>query len=270
MYELKNHILRKSYFKEDTYDTPEDHPRALADRLLFNSRAYFLYKYVGQVFRSRKKALNKTYDTEAWASSSMDIFRFIEDCGGKFHLKGLNNIDPEKGPYVFVSNHMSALETMVFPGIIASKLDVTFVVKSSLLTYPFFGPIMRATNPIAVSRENSRVDLVKVLTEGAKLLSEGKSIVIFPQSTRHLDLQPETFNSLGVKLAVKANAKVIPIAIKTDFWGNGSIVKDLGPLDRSKPIYMDFGKPIEPSSTGKIDNQKIIDFIQERLKKWSS
>lgn len=262
--------MRKSYFKEDTYNTPEDHPRAFADRLFFNSRTYFLYKYVSQVFRSRKKALNKTYDTEAWAASSMDIFKFIEDCGGKFHLKGLNNIDPKNGPYVFVSNHMSALETMIFPGIIASKLDITFVVKSSLLTYPFFGPIMRATNPIAVSRENSRVDLLKVLTKGAKLLSIGKSIVIFPQSTRHLDLKPENFNSLGVKLASKANAKVIPIAIKTDFWGNGSIVKDLGPLDRSKPIYMDFGKAIELSGSGKKDNQKIIDFIQKRLEKWSS
>lgn len=262
--------MRKSYFKDDTYNTPEDYPRALADRLLFNSRAYFLYKYIGQVFRSRRKALDKTYTTEAWASSSMDIFKFIEDCGGKFHLKGLNNIDPKNGPYVFVSNHMSALETMVFPGIIASKLDVTFVVKSSLLTYPFFGPIMRATNPIAVSRENSKLDLLKVLTKGSKLLSDGKSIVIFPQSTRHLDLQPENFNSLGVKLASKANAKVIPVAIKTDFWGNGSIVKDLGPLDRSKPIYMDFGEPITLSGSGKKDNQKIIDFIQVRLEKWSS
>lgn len=262
--------MRKSYFKEDSYNTAEDHPRALADRLLFNSRFYFLYKYIGQVFRSRKKALNKTFDTEAWASSSLEIFRFIEDCGGKFHLKGLNNIDPKNGPYVFVSNHMSALETMIFPGIIASKLDVTFVVKSSLLTYPFFGPIMRATNPIAVSRENTRVDLLKVLTKGAKLLSKGKSIVIFPQSTRHLDLQPEHFNSLGVKLASRANAKVIPVAIKTDFWGNGSLVKDLGPLDRSKPIYMDFGDPIELTGSGKNDNQKIIDFIQKRLEKWSS
>ena len=261
--------MRTTYFTEDTYNTSKNHPRALGDRLFFNSRIYFLSKYFGEVFRSRKMALNKTYDTEAWAASSMRIFNFLESCGGRFHLSGLNNINPENGPFVFVSNHMSALETMIFPGIIASKLNATFVVKDTLITYPFFGPIMRATNPIVVSRENTRVDLLRVLTKGEKLLSEGTSVIIFPQSTRYPDLIPETFNSLGVKLASKAKVKVIPIAIKTDFWGNGSIVKDLGPLNRSKPIHIEFGKPIEVSRKGKEENDKIIEFIQDRLKKWS-
>ncbi len=258
------------YFTEDTYKTPENHSRVWGDRLSLNSRAYFLYKYAREVFHSRKMALNKTYTTEAWAASSMRIFRIIENCGGKFHITGLNNIDPENGPYVFVSNHMSALETMIFPVIIASKLDATFVVKSTLVTYPFFGPIMRATNPIVVSRENTRVDLLRVLTKGEKLLSNGISVIIFPQSTRYPNINPETFNSLGVKLASKAKVKAIPIAIKTDFWGNGKIVKDLGPINRSKPIYMEFGEAIEISKKGKEENSQIIEFIQDRLNKWSN
>jgi 1-acyl-sn-glycerol-3-phosphate acyltransferase len=261
--------LEKAYLNKNTYHTSEDHPRSFFDKLALNTRLYFFYKYFGVVLKSRKKVINGVYDTRAWYESSQKIFDLIENCGGKFHLEGLENIDSENGPYVFISNHMSALETMIFPGIIAPKTELTFVVKESLINYPFFGPIMQSRKPIVVSRENSREDLFKVINEGKEKLSNGSSIVIFPQSTRRTDLIHEAFNTLGVKLASKAKVKVIPIAIKTDFWGNSRFIKDLGSLHREKPIYMEFGKAIDITGNGKDDNQNIFNFISDRLKQWS-
>jgi 1-acyl-sn-glycerol-3-phosphate acyltransferase len=93
--------------------------------------------------------------------------------------------------------------------------------------------------------------------------------VIFPQSTRRIDFRPEEFNSLGVKLACKAGVQVIPFALKTDFWLNGKVVKDLGPLDsRNKNIYFSFGQPMDVRGSGKIENQEIIRFIRESLENW--
>ena len=103
---------------------------------------------------------------------------------------------------------------------------------------------------------------------GIQLLSKGISIVIFPQSTRSLAFKPEDFNSLGVKLAKKAGVKVVPIALKTDYWGNGKIIKELGPIDRKKHIHFRFGEPIEVTGTGKEENQKIIEFIKASLDEW--
>jgi len=57
--------------------------------------------------------------------------------------------------------------------------------------------------PIVVSRHNSRKDFVLVMTRGKEILSGGRSLVIFPQSTRLIDFRPKEFNSLGVKLASK-------------------------------------------------------------------
>ncbi len=265
----KSETLERAFITNSNYYTSPSHKRALFDKLLFNSRLYFLYKYFGVVLRSRKKALNGTYDTKAWYESSHEIFDIIENCGGKFHLEGLDNIDPKGGPYVFISNHMSALETMIFPGIIAPKMDVTFVVKESLINYPFFGPIMRSREPIVVSRENSREDLMKVLLEGKEILKSGRSIIIFPQSTRKTVLNPSEFNSLGVKLAKKAGVKIVPIAIKTDFWGNSRFIKDLGPLNRKKVIHMEFKPGVSITGNGKIENDAIIDFISDRFKKWT-
>jgi 1-acyl-sn-glycerol-3-phosphate acyltransferase len=228
-----------------------------------------MYKYISIVLRTRKEALKGLYDSEAWALSSFQIFKVIENCGGKFHITGMENIRKSNNPVVFVSNHMSTLETMIFPCIIAPEKEVTFVVKDSLVRHPFLGAVMRSRNPIVLNRENSREDLTLVLKKGQELLANGISIIIFPQSTRMVKFIPEKFNSLGVKLASNANVDIIPVAIKTDFWEIGRLIKDLGPISRNKPIHMAFGEPITISGKGKEEQTRIINFITSHLNEWN-
>ncbi|TDT70565.1 1-acyl-sn-glycerol-3-phosphate acyltransferase [Hypnocyclicus thermotrophus] len=259
----------KKYFEGNTYTTPVNKKRFLLDRLVFNTRVAFFWKYSKIVLNCRKLALKGIYNTENWAKTSYDIFQLIEGSGGRFEISGLENLAKLDKPVVFISNHMSTLETMVFPSIIAPYLECTFVVKDTLLTYPFFGPVMKARDPIAVSRENSREDLIKVINEGVKKLKNGISVIIFPQSTRTVEFDPKKFNSLGIKLGKKANVDVVPIAIKTDFWGNGKYIKDFGKIDRSKKIYIKFGKKISIEGNGKKEHNQIIEFIEKNLKIWS-
>jgi 1-acyl-sn-glycerol-3-phosphate acyltransferase len=129
---------------------------------------------------------------------------------------------------------------------------------------------MLSRDPIVVGRTDPRKDLEAVMNGGAERLAKGISIIIFPQSTRSLEFRPEEFNSLGVKLARRAGVPVVPVALKTDFWGNGKVVKELGPLDPSKTIHFRFGEPFNMSGNGREDNQKIINFIQENLRNWGS
>src|SRR5664279_29783 len=229
-----------SFLNGDSYHTQQDTPRYWLDKLSLNTRAYFILSFIGTVLRTRRVAMKGLYDKAAWIDSSLDILHLIERCGGRFHITGLDHMKEVKGPVVYISNHMSTLETMVFPGLIAPFREVTFVVKDSLVKHPFFGAVMRSRNPIVVSRENSREDLMIVLNKGMELLSKGISVVIFPQSTRNTEFNPAEFNSLGVKLAGRAGVPVVPVAIKTDFWENGRIIKDLGPIRRNKPIFIEF------------------------------
>lgn len=220
------------------------------------------------MLRTRKEAIRKVYDTKAWADSSFEILQFIERTGGVFHITGMENITKPTGPVLFISNHMSTLETMVFPCIIAPHREVTFVVKESLVKHPLFGDVMRSRNPVVVGRTDPRKDFEAVMNGGAELLSNGSSIIIFPQSTRSLEFKPEEFNSLGVKLAKKAGVQVVPVAIKTDFWGNGKLIKELGPLDCTKHIHFKFGEPFSITGNGKEENQRIIEFIKSSLEDW--
>ena len=86
---------------------------------------------------------------------------------------------------------------------------------------------------------------------------------------RTIEFRPDDFNSLGVKLARRYGVQIVPIAIKTDFWGNGKYLKDLEFINRHKPIYMSFGKPLSVNGTGKEEHKKIISFIASNLMKWS-
>ena len=260
--------MQKGYFDSYSYHTPEKEKLSLKDKLLTDSQLYFILEYGKIVFRTRKEAIRKVYDTKAWADSSFEVFQLIEKTGGKFHITGMENIAKTAEPVLFISNHMSTLETMIFPCIIAPHRELTFVVKESLVKHPLFGDVMRSRNPVVVGRSDPRKDLEAVMNGGSNLLSKGVSIVIFPQSTRSVEFKPEEFNSLGVKLAKKAGIQVIPVAIKTDFWGNGKLLKEIGTLDHNKPIHIKFGEPFSIKGNGREENQKIIDFILTSLQEW--
>lgn len=257
-------MMNSPYFKENTYETAGN-KRMLADRVFLNSRWYFVYNYGKEVLKGRKLALKGAYTDEAWATSSFNILKAIEKSGGKVFIDGLENIEKVDGPAVFVSNHMSTLETFVFPCIIAPVKKVTLVVKESLVKQSLFGPIMRSRNPIVVSRKNPRQDLVNVLSQGKELLNNGTSIILFPEGTRQKEFDPEKFNSLGIKLAKEAGVPVIPVAIKTDFWENGKLVKDVGPVKRKEPICFSFGEPLYVNGNGKAEHKQVLDFITGKI-----
>ena len=260
--------ISKFLLTSDSYSTQADTRRSLTDRLALNTRFYFMSRFVTLCLLTRRAAIQGLYDTASWVSSSHDVFRLIESCGGRFQISGLENIRSSKGPVVFISNHMSTLEPMIFPGIIQPLKDVTFIVKDALINHWIFGAVMRSRNPIVLSRSNPREDFRIVMEQGLERISRGISVIIFPQHTRRTEFIPEEFNSLGIKLAARAGIPVIPVAIKTDFWGNGRYTGYLGPIQRQKPIYIAFGEPFQVSDPGKEEHQKVIHYIQSHLEQW--
>ncbi len=256
---------------QNDYHTPENAPRLWLHQVFPHVQFAFKYKFLRVNFHARKLSVRGRYPTEEWARSSYNVMKLLENCGGRFHITGVENLRNCIQPVVFIGNHMSTLETMVLPYLIAQVMDVTFVVKDALVESWAFGPVMRSRDPIVVSRHNSREDLVTVMSRGQEILANGRSVVIFPQSTRRIEFRPEEFNSLGVKLAAKAGVQVIPFALKTDFWKNGRFVKDLGPLDpANKEVYFAFGKPMDIKGGGKEENKMIVTFIQDHLETWKT
>ena len=84
-----------------------------------------------------------------------------------------------------------------------------------------------------------------MLNGGVERLKAGISIIVFPQTTRMTQFDPEQFNSIGVKIAKKAGVPVVPLALKTDAWANGKFLKDFGAVDPRKEVHFTFADALE-------------------------
>lgn len=262
-------MLSDTPFSADSYDTPENFPRSvweyftLGTRLSFYLRNFWVFAQAGSIARAGRLT------AELQVEYAIRNIRITESCGGKIHLRGLNHLSGFSEPAVIIGNHMSLLETALMHAFVRPRRDFCFVIKHSLLDVPFFGHIMRSLECIPVDRVNPREDFKTVMEAGTERLKKGKSVIIFPQSTRSAVFDPSQFNTIGIKLARHAGVPVIPLALRTDFLSNGKVVKDLGPIRRENPIWFEFGEPIlKITGSGKEEHQEIISFISDRVKSW--
>jgi 1-acyl-sn-glycerol-3-phosphate acyltransferase len=227
----------------------------------------FYIKFLWEITCSAAKAKRGDYDSETWQGSSIRVLRALESTGIMVEVEGLEHIMAVEGPVIFIGNHLSVMETVVLPSLILGYKPFTYVIKQSLLEVPIFKHVMASIEPIAVTRTNPRQDLKTVLDEGMQRLARGLSLVIFPQTTR-APFNPEQFSTIGVKLARKTAVPVIPLALLTDAWYNGKLIKDFGRIDPSRKVHFAFGEAFNVDGKGSTEHQQVIDFIQHHLAQW--
>lgn len=257
--------MKQLAYTESLYRTGPETVSLLAG--FFPSLAFYS-RFFGVVFRSSAKAKRAEYDSAQWCESSFEVLRLLESVGVRVEVAGIGNVEQLDTPCVVIANHMSVLETTVLPAILQPVREVTFIVKESLLTVPVFGHVMRSRDPIAVGRTDPRHDLKTVLEGGVDRLKRGISIIVFPQTTRTHAFDPAQFNTIGIKLARRANVPVVPLALLTDAWGNGKYLKDFGRIDPSKDVHFSFAEPMWVKGRGTDEHQEIIRFVAGKLREW--
>ena len=261
--------FRKILKTEHGYQSPER--RLFLAHYLPGWRLFIYYARIMMAFViARLDDLRGRLTNERWLKASIKCLKAIESAGGRVNISGLAAVSQHKGPLVYIANHMSVLETVILPSITLTFNDVTFIIKNELLKYPIIGAVMKALKLVAVYRRNPREDLKIVLNEGEKRIRQGCSVVIFPQATRSKVFDERIFNTLGVKLARKAGVPVVPIALKTDFHGNGRWIKDIGPINPDLALYFKFGEPMAVAGSGRDTHQSVVEFITQNLKKWGA
>ncbi len=248
--------------EKDVYITPEGNKKSL-----FPSLKFYL-KLIKIVYSANRKAVMGLYDGINHTAASLQVLHALESVGVRVRVEGIDNIKKADTPVVFVANHMSSMETMILPAFIYPIKPVVYIIKKELTNFPLFGKVVSANEPIVVTRKNPRQDLTTVLTEGAKRLSGGKSIIIFPQKTRIKYFKENEFNTLGVKLARRNNVYLIPTALLTDAWGNGKLIKDFGKIDPGKNVFVSFGEPFKVENNPAEAHRRVLEFIKNKFTEW--
>jgi 1-acyl-sn-glycerol-3-phosphate acyltransferase len=256
----------KPFYHGSVYRSPQ---RNLGLPVKLCPSLFFYIKIIKVVFTASWAAKKGKYDSVDWYNSSVDTVKALEETGCRLEVTGLDHFQGIDRPCIFIGNHMSTLETFVLPSLIMPHgFDLTYVIKRSLVDYPVFGDVVMSRDPIVVDRVNPRDDLKVVMEQGMRRLEQGRSLIIFPQHTRTVDFDPKLFNTIGIKLAQKAGAIVVPVALLTWAWSAGKMLKDFGPIFPARTIHFSFGEPMEITGKGQEQHKLIIDFIEHHLHVW--
>ncbi len=150
---------------------------------------------------------------------------------GLRHVVGLRHVErgrehiPDE-PCLIVANHQSTWETLasllLFP-------DVAIVAKQELLEIPVFGWYLRHSPMIVIDRETGPKALREMIQQSQAALSEGRSVLVFPEGTRRPVTDPVTFKRGAELLYAKLGVPALTMAHDSGhFWGPGQACKRPG------------------------------------------
>jgi 1-acyl-sn-glycerol-3-phosphate acyltransferase len=178
----------------------------------------------------------RTYAFHArlWARLSLAL------AGAKVRIQGTENL-PD-GPAIFMSNHQSNFDILSLLASLPRRIN--WIAKKELFDIPVFGPSMRRGGYIPLDRSDGRKAL-KSMDNAARIIREGKSVVMFPEGTRSRDSQLLPFKRGGFLLALKAGVPVVPVSIN----GSGRV----NPAGRTRiyrgTITITLHPPLTPDTT---------------------
>ena len=177
-------------------------------------------------------------------------------CGIRMEVRGQENIPQQ--PCVVLSKHQSAWETLALQLVLPPH---AWVAKRELLWIPFFGWLLALSSPIALNRSKSKAAMKELLHKGKDRLSQGFSIVLFPEGTRIPYGQRGQYKIGGALLASHAGVPVLPVAHNAGkFWGRNAFIKKPG------TVVMVIGQPIDTTGL-KADeiNSRVETWIEDQM-----
>lgn len=167
---------------------------------------------------------------------------------------------PKSGAVVFYSNHVSYLDALVLAHLLYKNgRAVRFIGKEAVFKLPVIGWVLRKAEQIPVKRQSDSAAIA--LAEAIAALEMGHAIGIYPEGTltRDPQLWPMTGKTGAVRLALSANAPLVPVAQWGDhlIWPPYSKTLKLFPR---KLVTMRVGDPVDISKwQGKVDDPAAME-----------
>jgi 1-acyl-sn-glycerol-3-phosphate acyltransferase len=182
----------------------------------------------------------KTLDRIArlWASSCLKV------SGVKVRLEGVENIS--NPPYLLMSNHQGALDIAAL--LAGLPVSFKFIAKRELFRIPVFGWALRKAGYISIDRENPR-EALKAIEEAVRRMTDGTTVLIFPEGTRSDDGKLLPFMKGAFSLAARAEVPILPLAIRGshDLQPSGSV---FSVPKRKGTVTIRLGEPIAVKGKG--------------------
>jgi 1-acyl-sn-glycerol-3-phosphate acyltransferase len=188
----------------------------------------------------------------AWARALLFV------SGVNVKVEGLEKI-AEDGSYVFVSNHLSYMDTPVALANIPVRFR--FLAKRGLFQIPFLGWHLGRAGHISVPREDARA-AVKTMTLAAQVVrDEGISLLIFPEGGRSRTGEMRDFKEGAAFIAIKAGVPLVPVALH----GTREILPFGSGVVKPGTVAMRIGDPIPTTGAVPHDRARLTEILRHRI-----
>lgn len=181
--------------------------------------------------------------------------------GIRYHLEGAEHIVPGRAA-VYAINHASNLE----PPIAFSSLrrlfpKVAVLYKAELRKLPILVWGFDLAGFVPLQRGNRDQSLPAIDGAAAAMRSRGMSFMIFPEGTRSRTGELLPFKKGGFILALKAQAPVVPMAIK----GARDAMRKGSPIIRPVTVRVRVGKPLETAGMTLEDRDALVAQVRAEI-----
>lgn len=190
---------------------------------------------------------------------------FLKTLGAKVEVvvkdrESFENLDRDKG-IVFVANHQSNFDIpVILSGI---DMDLGFVAKIEMRSWPFFYRWMRRGKYIFIDRSNAREGM-KSIKKAVDIVKSGYPTVIFPEGERSITGEIGIFKKGSFKLAVDANGIIVPMTIcgAINIQKRGSVA-----IHRNQKIKLIIEKPIDVSKLSIEEKKNLSQEVRDMIVK---
>jgi 1-acyl-sn-glycerol-3-phosphate acyltransferase len=157
-------------------------------------------------------------------------------------VNGLENI-PQDGPVIMAINHNSFVDSIFLPLIV--KRRMTFLTKEEYFTTPGFKGFwmrmfFRGVGQVPIDRSGGNASEAALYT-GVRVLAAGNVLGIYPEGTRSPDGKLYRGHTGVARMALAAEATVIPVAI----CGTRDVQPAGKTVPRVKRVAVEIGKPLD-------------------------
>lgn len=180
---------------------------------------WFAKFFTSLVERNKKlKEVREMKRTMPWQEYRPTVDKEIKDwlrplidmAGVDFVVQGQEKI-PVDEPVIFTPNHAGAFDIPAI--VLTAPNSPIFMAKKELGQIPFLKEWMDAVDCVFVDRANKQ-SAHSSLQQAIDAVSDGRSLVIFPEGTRSKTGELGEFRGGAMKIAMETGAKVVPVLIE--------------------------------------------------------
>src|SRR5437588_1938142 len=177
--------------------------------------------------------------------------------GIKFRVQGAAHIPADRAA-VYCSNHQSHIDPPVLFHALHPQMHILY--KAEIDRIPLLARAFRLGGFVPVDRRNKEAGM-RAIDAAAASLRAGNSFLVFPEGTRGAADEMLPFKKGAFIMAIKAQAPVVPIAIR----GGRAAMRRGSRIIRPVSITIRVGEPIETTGLDVKDRDALIVRVRQRI-----